>query len=123
MKANKNSWSVYLKHRLKDPNFREGFERETRILKLGMALAKQRESRGLTQEAVAKRIGTSAPHVSRTEKTPENANVKTLLRYAEALDMTLQMKLVPRRKQSAAKAASRKTSRRYQVAAAAVAHR
>jgi transcriptional regulator with XRE-family HTH domain len=92
----RNSWDAYLKQQLKNPKVRQAFEEESRILDLGIALAKSRASRGLTQEAVAKRIGTSAPQISRTEKAPENANVKTLMRYADAIGMELKVKLVPR---------------------------
>ena len=92
----RNSWDAYLKEQLKNPRVRQAFEEESRILDLGIDLAKNRASQGLTQEAVAKRIGTSAPQISRTEKAPENANVRTLMRYAEAIGMELKVKLVPR---------------------------
>lgn len=92
----RNSWDAYLKEQLKNPKVRQAFEEESRILDLGIALAKYRASQGLTQEAVAERIGTSAPQISRTEKAPENANVKTLMRYADAIGMELKVKLVPR---------------------------
>ena len=92
----RNSWDAYLKEQLKNPKVRQAFEEESRILDLGIDLAKSRASQGLTQEAVAKRIGTSAPQISRTEKAPENANVKTLMRYADAIGMELKVKLVPR---------------------------
>jgi HTH-type transcriptional regulator/antitoxin HipB len=93
----RNSWDSYLNQQLKKPKFKEAFERESRMLNLGIALAKKRESKGLTQAAVAKRIGTSVPQVSRTERRPESANVQTLMRYAAALGMRLDLKLVPQR--------------------------
>jgi transcriptional regulator with XRE-family HTH domain len=96
------SWDSYLKKQLKNPKVREAFDEENRILNLGIALATRRARSGLTQEAVAKRIGTSAPQVSRTENTPANANVRTLMRYADALGMELQVKLVPGKRRSAA---------------------
>src|SRR5437588_5967635 len=102
-----NSWDAYLKQQLKNPKVRQAFEEESRILGLGIALAKSRASQGLTQEAVAKRIGTSAPQISRTEKAPENANVKTLMRYAAALGMELDVKLVSKQ---------RHTSKRFAAA-------
>lgn len=102
----KNSWGSYLRKQLKNPNVREAFDQESRTLNLGIALAKKRASKGLTQEAVAKRIGTSAPQVSRTEKKPENANMQTLMRYATALGMKLQVKLVPNK---SARHSSKKT--------------
>jgi hypothetical protein len=43
---------------------------------------------------VAREIGTGAPQVSRTEHKPEDSNVQTLMRYATAVGMTLDMKLV-----------------------------
>ena len=40
------------------------------------------------------KMGTSAPQVSRTERKPERANVQTLMRYADAVGMTLDVNLV-----------------------------
>jgi len=80
----RHSWNAYLTQQLKNPGVRRAFEEESRILDLGIALAKNRASQRLTREAVTKRIGTGAPQISRTEKAPENANVKTLMRYAHA---------------------------------------
>ena len=93
----KSSWDVYLGQQLRKPKVREAFEEEKKVLNLGVALAQERKRRGLTQEDVAKKIGTSAPQVSRTERKPEHTNVQTLMRYAEALGMTLDVKLVTRR--------------------------
>ena len=104
----RNSWDAYLKEQLKNARVRRAFEEESRILDLGIALAKSRASQGLTQEAVAKRIGTSAPQISRTEKAPENANVKTLMRYAEAIGMELKVTLVPRSRHATATEGKRK---------------
>ena len=116
--AKRNSWKAYLKERLKDRGFKEGFEREKRILDLGISLAKNRANRGLTQAAVAKRIGTSTPQVSRTEKAPENANVKTLMRYADAIGMELKVKLVPvKTKKHSTRHAGKNQSSSYKLAA------
>jgi len=54
----------------------------------------ERKRKGLTQEEAAREIGTGAPQVSRTEHKPEHSNVRTLMRYATAVGMTLDMKLV-----------------------------
>ena len=51
---------------------------------------------GLTQAEVAEKIGTSAPQLSRTERKPENANMRTLIRYAAAVGMDLDIRLVAR---------------------------
>jgi len=90
----KSSWDAYLEQQLKKPKVRKTFEEERRVLNIGIALAKERKRKGLTQEAVAKQIGTSAPQVSRTERRPERTNVQTLMRYADAVGMRLDMKLI-----------------------------
>jgi transcriptional regulator with XRE-family HTH domain len=76
---------------------RKAFEEEKRVLNIGIALARERKRKGLTQEEVARHIGTSAPQVSRTEHRPERSNVQTLMRYADAVGMMLRMKLVTKR--------------------------
>jgi len=93
----KTSWDAYLEQQFKKPKVRKAFEEEKRVLNIGIALAKERKRKGLTQEDVAKQIGTSAPQVSRTERKPERTNVQTLMRYADAVGMELNMKLVTKR--------------------------
>jgi DNA-binding XRE family transcriptional regulator len=90
----KSSWDIYLARQLRKPQVKKAFDEELGVLKIGMALARQRKRKGLTQDQVAKQIGTSAPHVSRTEHKPERANIRTLMRYADAVGMTLDVKLI-----------------------------
>jgi DNA-binding XRE family transcriptional regulator len=90
------AWDRYVKKELRKPAVRRAYEEETRVLKIGLELAKQRRRKGLTQAEVAKRIGTSAPQLSRTERRPENANMRTLMRYAAAVGMDLDVRLVTR---------------------------
>ena len=93
----KSSWEKYLSRQLKRPKVKEAFDPEKKVLNIGIALAQQRKRRGLTQVDVAKRIGTSAPQVSRSERMPNHTNVQTLMRYANALGMKLDVKLVAKR--------------------------
>ena len=90
------SWDRYVKKELRKPAVRRAYEEETRVLKIGLELANQRRRRGLTQAEVARRIGTSAPQLSRTERRPENANMRTLMRYAAAVGMDLDIRLIAR---------------------------
>ena len=90
------SWDRYVKKELRKPAVRRAYEEETRVLKIGLELATQRRRRGLTQAEVARRIGTSAPQLSRTERRPENANMRTLMRYAAAVGMDLDIRLIAR---------------------------
>jgi DNA-binding XRE family transcriptional regulator len=61
-------------------------------------LLKARTKAGLTQDAVAERMGTTKSAVSRLESTGKHApSLSTLKRYAEAVGCELQVKLVPQR--------------------------
>jgi DNA-binding phage protein len=90
----KTAWDTYLKQQLKRPSVRQAYEEETKALTIGLQLAQQRKLKGLTQAQVAKKIGTSTPQLSRTERRPENVNMRTLMRYAEAVGMRLDIHLV-----------------------------
>ena len=97
----KAKWDEYLKSELKDKEFQEIYEQELRALEIGVALANERQRRGLSQEKLASKMGTSAPQLSRTEHSPDRANVRTLLRYAEAMDLELRFVLRPKPPKSA----------------------
>jgi DNA-binding phage protein len=90
----KTAWDTYLEQELKKPEVRKAFEEETQVLAIGMQLARQRKLKGLTQAQLAEKMGTSTPQLSRTERRPENVNMKTLMRYAEAVGMELDIRLV-----------------------------
>ncbi len=90
------AWDRYVKKELRKPAVRRAYQEETRVLKIGLELADQRKRKGLAQAEVAKRIGTSAPQLSRTEHRPESANMRTLMRYAAAVGMDLDVRLVTR---------------------------
>ncbi len=90
----KTAWDSYLDQQLTDPSVRQAFEEETKVLSIGLQLANQRKLKGLTQAELAKKIGTSTPQLSRTERRPENVNMRTLIRYAEAVGMNLDVRLV-----------------------------
>jgi HTH-type transcriptional regulator/antitoxin HipB len=93
----KTAWDSYLDQQLANPSVRQSFEEETKVLSIGVQLAKQRKRKGLTQAELAKKIGTSTPQLSRTERRPENVNMRTLIRYAEAVGMNLDVRLVAKK--------------------------
>jgi DNA-binding XRE family transcriptional regulator len=93
----KTEWDSYLDQQLANPSVRQAYEEETKVLSIGMELAKQRKRTGMTQAELAKKIGTSTPQLSRTERRPENVNMRTLIRYAEAVGMNLDIRLVEKK--------------------------
>lgn len=93
----KTAWDSYVKRQLKKPAVRQAYEEETKVLSIGLQLANHRKRKGLTQAQVAKQIGTSTPQLSRTERRPENVNMRTLMRYAYAVGMDIDIRLVARK--------------------------
>lgn len=81
---------------------REGFKEAYEALELEYQLISQmlkaRSRAGLTQEAVAKRMGTTKSAVSRLEGVGKHTpSFATLKRYAEAVGCDLKVKLVPQK--------------------------
>jgi DNA-binding XRE family transcriptional regulator len=93
----KTEWDSYLDQQLTNPTVRQAYEEETKVLSIGVQLAKQRKRKGFTQAELAKKIGTSPPQLSRTERRPENVNMRTLIRYAEAVGMNLDVRLIAKK--------------------------
>lgn len=61
-------------------------------------LLKARTKAGLTQDAVAERMGTTKSAISRLESAGKHTpSLSTLKRYAEAVGCELQVKLVPQK--------------------------
>lgn len=82
---------------------RKGFSEEYRALELEYAVANQllraRTRAGLTQDAVADRMGTTKSAVSRLEAAGKHTpSLATLRRYAQAVGCELQVKLVPQKR-------------------------
>ena|SRR6187402_579222 len=85
---------------LKRARARKGFAQAYDALELEYELARQmlkaRTRAGLTQDAVAERMGTTKSAVSRLEAAGKHApSLTTLQRYADAIGCDLQVKFVP----------------------------
>ena len=72
--------------RMADPEFRAIYEGEAAKKDLWLQLVEARQTAGLTQEQMAKRLGVSQAQVARIEKRGYDAYTPTSLRrYVEAL--------------------------------------
>ncbi|MGE0802337.1 MAG: helix-turn-helix domain-containing protein [Lautropia sp.] len=81
---------------------REGFAEAYEALELEYQvvsqLLKARTKAGLTQDAIAERMGTTKSAISRLESAGKHTpSLGTLRRYAEAVGCELQVKLVPQK--------------------------
>ena len=80
---------------LKDPEFRRHFEEERHGLALAIKIARLREKKGLTQQQLAKLMGTSQQAISRVESGEyEGFTLKTLEEIAEVAGTRLKIEFV-----------------------------
>lgn len=78
--------------------FREAYEALDSEYRIIRELLEARIRAGLTQEAVAERMGTTKSAVSRLEGSGKHApSLATLRRYAEAVDCDLEVRLISRK--------------------------
>jgi DNA-binding XRE family transcriptional regulator len=84
-----------LREDLKDPEFKTHYQEERQALKLAMKIAKLREKKGLSQQQMAKLMGTSQQAVSRIESGEyEGFTLKTLEKIAEATGTKVKIEFV-----------------------------
>ena len=78
--------------------FNEAYEALELEYELASQLLKARTRAGLTQDAVAERMGTTKSAISRLEGSGKHApSLTTLQRYAHAVGCNLQVRLVPQK--------------------------
>jgi DNA-binding XRE family transcriptional regulator len=94
----KHDHAAFLAKASKRKGFSEAYASLELEYQVVSQLLKARTKAGLTQDAVAERMGTSKSAVSRLESAGKHApSLSTLKRYAEAVGCELQVKLVPQR--------------------------
>ncbi len=84
---------------LEDEEFRKEYEALEPKYALIRELLSARKQSGMTQEAVANKIGTTKSAISRLEAGSKHApSITTLRKYAEAVGCDLVIKLEPKQK-------------------------
>ncbi len=82
---------------LKDKRFRKRFEEGLTKLRIAHELIVLREKRGLTQSALARKMGVSQPFIAKLESGEgHNYSLETLLKIAEALNSEVEIKFRPK---------------------------
>jgi ribosome-binding protein aMBF1 (putative translation factor) len=77
----------------KDKNFAKEYEDGYEQFKVGVLLREARESAGLTQEELARRLKTKKTAISRIENHAEDIKLSTLERVAGALGKRLHVSI------------------------------
>lgn len=82
------------KRKQTDAEFAKDFDSGFEKFKIGVMLRLAREDAGLTQEALAEKLGTKKTAISRIENHAEDIRLSTLEKYARAFGKTLKLELV-----------------------------
>ena len=73
---------------------REKYEQEFEVFKLGVMLQELRKEKGLTQEQLAEKCGTTKNYISRIENNASDIRLSTLMRIVQdGLDGLLNFKV------------------------------
>jgi transcriptional regulator with XRE-family HTH domain len=84
-----------LREDIKDPEFKTHYQEERQTLKLAMKIAELRDKKGLSQQQLAKLMGTSQQAISRIESGEyEGFTLKTLEKIAESTGMRVKIEFV-----------------------------
>ena len=94
-KSKVRTFQSRLQEDLKDPEFKAHYQEERQALKLAMKIAELREKKGLSQQQMAKLMGTSQQAISRIESGEyEGFTLKTLEKIAEATGTRVKIEFI-----------------------------
>lgn len=85
------SLSALKQKAFKNPEVKAAYDELGEEFELISTLITMREKSGLTQDEVAKKMGTRVPNISRLESGRANPSLKTLVSYAHACGFKLDL--------------------------------
>lgn len=80
-----------------DAQFGDGFDAGYADFRIGAMLRQAREAAGMTQDEVARRLGTKKSAISRMENHADDVRLSTLRNYAEAIGASLEITIAQAR--------------------------
>ncbi len=80
---------------MRDPKFRDAYDRISPEMEIAFTIAEARHRAHLSQQQLAKKLGTSQAAVARWERGKTPPSTKTLRRVAKATDSRLRVELLP----------------------------
>jgi ribosome-binding protein aMBF1 (putative translation factor) len=90
----KTNFDLYLEEQLKDPDFKERFQKAGEAWDVAMQIASLRKRCGLSQKELARRLKTSQQQVSRLESPSyEGHSLSMLRRVADVLGATVHVEI------------------------------
>jgi len=91
------NYEKHLKSELKDKEFKEMFEKERCKLKISYEMAQLRKKKKMSQEFLAKKLGTSQSVVARMEAGKQNFSLNTLQKIANVFNCGLDVEFTNKR--------------------------
>ncbi|MCB6346299.1 MULTISPECIES: helix-turn-helix domain-containing protein [Enterocloster] len=88
----------FMAEQLKNPEFREEYDKIQPELDVIRALVEARISQNLTQKELAARTGIDQADISKLENGTRNPSLNLLKRLADGMGMVLRIEFVPKRK-------------------------
>lgn len=82
-----------LKEEFKNPKFKEMFDEHGRQLELSYKILQLRKEKKMSQEVLAKKIGTTQSNIARMEAGNQNFTINLLDKVAKALDAKLEISI------------------------------
>ena len=83
------NYTEYKQEKLKDPKFREEYEKLLPEIEVIRQLIRARTELNLSQKELAEKIGINQSHISRLESGRHNPSIQFLQKVASGLDKTL----------------------------------
>lgn len=77
----------------RDAEFANGYDEGYENFKIGVLFQLSREQAGMTQEEVARRMGTKKSAISRIENHAEDIRLSTLRKYAKAIGKEFKLEI------------------------------
>lgn len=85
-------FNVFLKESLKNPKFKAEYDRQQPEFAVISAIIDARINKGITQEQLAKKLGTKQSAIARLESGRANPSILFLKKLASALNLSFQIK-------------------------------
>jgi len=84
-----NDFDYYLQQELKDPEFKKLYDYYGKQLEISYAILQLRKKHNMTQEQLAKKVGTSQSNIARMERGQQNFTIETLDKIAKTFGKKL----------------------------------
>lgn len=86
-------WEAYEKKMMEKPSFKKKVQELAYEYQLAKNIIELRRKRGISQEQLAKKVGTKQPVISRVETAATKPTFSLIQRVAKALDARLEVRL------------------------------